>query len=308
MLNELYRNIGMKDYFKRYGVVNAIKRGVFIANPFHVVKNYELKKLLWQEKATKKVSRYLKYREKDPSELKYGNISIEDPIWIYWHSGIENAPDVVKACYRSIEKYTDKEIIVLTEDNIEKYVMLPEYIIDKKNKGMISIAAYTDLIRVALLAHYGGYWIDATVYLTNQIPTQIDKQEFFVFSNSLGLIENPVLYPLWFIRSQVGCKIIREIRNTLFAYWSKENHVCEYLLPNIVVTAILQSHKDEMKDMLYMNSDYSEYLIRVISDEFSSDKAEWIKSITSIHKLSYKLDVSNAKENSNLHYILQSNF
>ena len=28
MLNELYHNIGLKDYFKRYGFVNAFKRGI----------------------------------------------------------------------------------------------------------------------------------------------------------------------------------------------------------------------------------------------------------------------------------------
>jgi len=240
--------------------------------------------------------------------LRYGNIQVEDPIWIYWHSGIENAPDIVKECYHSIEKYTDREIIVLSEDNIKKYIMLPKYIIDKKVKGMISTAAYTDLIRVALLAHYGGFWIDATVYLTDKLPSQIVEQDFFVFSNTLGLIENPVLHPLWFIRAKANGKIIKEIRNTLFAYWLKENHVCEYLLPNIITTEVLRNHKNAVKDMLYMNSDYSEYLIKVISEEYSDKKNEWIKGLTSIHKLSYKLDVSNAKENSNLIRILKNNF
>ena len=308
MLNELYRNIGLKDYIKRYGLTNAIKRGVFVANPVHLVKNYEIKKLLWQEKASKKVSQYLKYKDIKPTDLRYGNISEEDPVWFYWHSGIENAPDIVKTCYHSIVKYSGKKIFVLSEENVEKYVVLPKYIVDKKNKGMISIAAYTDLIRAALLTHYGGFWIDSTVYLTDKIPSQIEKQDFFVFSNALGLIENPVLHPLWFVRAKAENKVVKEIRNILFAYWLRENHVCEYLLPNIVVTLALNSHENEKKDMLYMNSDYSEYLIKVISDEYCVEKTDWIKSLTSIHKLSYKLDVANAKENSNLRYILQEKF
>ena len=57
-----------------------------------------------------------------------------------------------------------------------------------------------------------------------------------------------------------------------------------------------------------MNSDYSEYLIKVISEEYLVEKAEWIKNLTSIHKLTYKLDILNAKENSNLIQILKGEF
>ena len=70
----------------------------------------------------------------------------------------------------------------------------------------------------------------------------------------------------------------------------------------------LKYHKNTVKDMLYMNSDYSEYLIKVISEEYTSKKAEWIKKLTIIHKLSYKLDVSNAKENSMLIHIIKGEF
>ena len=62
MLNELYQNIGIKEFFKRYGVKNAIKRAFFIAFPVHYIKSYERKKVLWQDKVSKNVDRYLKFQ------------------------------------------------------------------------------------------------------------------------------------------------------------------------------------------------------------------------------------------------------
>ena len=59
-------------------------------------------------------------------------IEESDKIWICWFQGIENAPELVKACYNSVLKnYKDKEIIVLTEENYKKYVDMPEHIIKK---------------------------------------------------------------------------------------------------------------------------------------------------------------------------------
>ena len=39
-----------------------------------------------------------------------------------------------------------------------------------------------------------------------------------------------------------------------------------------------------------MNSDYSEYLVKVLADDYSEEKWNWIKKLTGIHKLTYKLD------------------
>ena len=39
--------------------------------------------------------------------------------------------------------------------------------------------------------------------------------------------------------------------------------------------------------MPYLNSDYSEYLVRVLGDKFTEEKFNWIKRLTGIHKLTY---------------------
>ena len=55
-----------------------------------------------------------------------------------------------------------------------------------------------------------------------------------------------------------------------------------------------------------MNSDYSEYLVRVLGDRFTEEKFNWIKRLTGIHKLTYKLEPSIDKEETVYHYLVRN--
>ena len=267
MLNEHYNNIGVRGFFQRYGIWNGIRRATFFINPIHVVKDYEIKKVLWQKKASKHIERYIKYKDKDPEGMEYKfEDNIHDAVWFFWDSGIENAPNIVKACYETLKKYSGGTVITLNRNNVDNYVIFPEYIRKRVKQGNIPIAAYTDLLRFSLLEHYGGAWIDATVYLSGYLPSTIFKSDFFALRNSMMLVENPVLYPAWFLFSKTHNKTIREIRNVAFAYWTQEQHVVEYLLPNLIKTQIIQQDSKVESSIPYMDSDYSERLIRIIDE------------------------------------------
>ena len=127
-----------------------------------------------------------------------------------------------------------------------------------------------------------------------------------MFHNSLGEIDNPVLYPVWFIHAKRHNRTICEIRNVLFAYWKRNNHVPEYLFSNIVITQIMRSSPEVERKMPYLNSDYSEYLVRVLGDKFTEEKFNWIKRLTGIHKLTYKLEPSIDKEETVYHYLVRN--
>ena len=60
------------------------------------------------------------------------------------------------------------------------------------------------------------------------------------------------------------------------------------------------------KKMPYLNSDYSEYLVRVLGDKFTEEKFNWIKRLTGIHKLTYKLEPSIDKEETVYHYLVRN--
>ena len=208
---------------------------------------------------------------------------VENPIWIYWNKGIEQAPIIVQKCYESVCKYSNQKIILLNDRNLADYIRLPDYIEKKKDAGQIPMAGYADLMRFTLLEHYGGTWIDSTVYLTDLIPDMILNSDFFAVRNSLLLIDNPMQYPAWFLHAKKGNKTIREIRNVAFAYWLKNEHVIEYLPPNLIITLVVKSNPEVEKAIPYMNSDYSEYLVKVLADDYSEEKNQYVVIASQVH-------------------------
>lgn len=87
-------------------------------------------------------------------------MTIPKTIWFLWYQGLAEAPLVVKKCYESWQKYNpDWEVIFLDENNLKDYITpsLPPEKLSQLSKNHQS-----DLLRVELLAKYGGVWVDAT--------------------------------------------------------------------------------------------------------------------------------------------------
>lgn len=100
-------------------------------------------------------------------DKSYLSEKVPKQIWICWFQGMENAPDLVKSCYKSVKReFPEYKITVLTAKSIQQYVTIPEEILYKWNKGIINNANFSDVLRVEILSKYGGIWLDATVYCT----------------------------------------------------------------------------------------------------------------------------------------------
>ena len=302
MLNDYYQNIGMKGFIQRYGIVNAVKRGAFMFIKLHLVKDYEVRKVLWQERASTKIKPYLKYKDTDVEGLSFPKNDVENPIWIYWNKGIEQAPIIVQKCYESVCKHSNQKIILLNDQNLADYIRLPEYIEKKKDAGQIPMAGYADLMRFALLEHYGGTWIDSTVYLTNKLPEYITKSDLFAFQDSFGLIRNPALMSVWLLHSTPHNEVIRKTRNVAFKYWENQSYVVEYLLPYIILTMVLEQHPETFSKMPYANSDYTHLMLEHINEKYDENLMNHILSLSSVHKLSYKLKEEAYTNKDNLYH------
>jgi len=295
-----FKNIGINDYFARYGLKYGFTRAIFTANPFHIVNDYEQKKILYYKKAEKKIKKnYLKFADTEPKGLSFGENDVKSPIWVYWKQGVDNAPDIVKACIESIKANSDGNVIILTDENAGEYVKFPSYITEGLEKGNISTAAFSDLLRFSLLEHYGGTWIDSTVYMTGKIPDYIMKSDFFAFQDSFGLIKNPALMSVWFLHCSAHNKVIKQTRNIAFSYWCNEKYVIEYLIPYIILTTVLENNPKEYYKVPYANSDYSHLLSNSLDEKFDSGKYNHIIEMVPIHKLTYKLkdDVYGSENN-----------
>lgn len=300
-----FKNIGLKDYLKRYGIKNAFSRGLFTANPIHIVKDYENKKILYYKKIYKLIQKnYDKYREIDPVGLVFPEKKVENAIWIYWKQGLDQAPLIVKRSIQSILEKSENQVVIITDDNLSEYVSFPTHIVEKALNGNMSPAAFSDLLRFSLLEHYGGTWIDATVFLTERIPQYILNSEFFAFRDSFGLIDNPALFSVWFLHSSKGNKIIRETRNITFAYWKNNKYVKEYLLPYIILTFVLNCYPNYRDKIPYAVSEYSHLLFEKLYLPYCESEFEYIKKLANVHKLSYKLSDEVLNDTNNYYHKL----
>lgn len=105
----------------------------------------------------------------------------EHIIWQYWGQGYENVPEMVRICLDSVEHYKGNfQLIKLTDDNISEYLDFPTEIYQKRKLFLKS--HFSDLLRVALLATYGGVWLDATILLTAPLPEKYFNYSFFSVS------------------------------------------------------------------------------------------------------------------------------
>lgn len=82
------------------------------------------------------------------------------------------------------------EVIELDERNLFEYVKLPNQIINMWKQKRITNANFSDLCRIALLADYGGLWIDSTVFLTGKINKEILQSDIFLSSFFFGYDSN----------------------------------------------------------------------------------------------------------------------
>lgn len=221
---------------------------------------------------------------------KYNEKDMSNTVWLCWLQGIDNAPELVKNCYQSVKYHIgNMDIVVLDEDNLWDYVSLPEYIVDKWKKGIISNTHFSDLIRVNILNRHGGLWLDATVYMTGSLPDYITGNDLFVYNNG-WFNDEMINMGSWLIYSKPNSILLLEAENLLFEYWKKENFLRQYFLLHIFFRMATDKHPDAWKKVPYHNHIDQHILAEEMNKAFDKKRFEEIKKISSVHKLTNKTE------------------
>lgn len=248
----------------------------------------------------KKYNKYLQEIDYDSDE------QIDKPnnkIWICWLQGLDNAPEIVKACVNSIYTFCpDNDIKIITLDNLFNYVNFPNYIIEKWKKGIITNTHFSDMIRTELLINYGGLWLDATTFLMAPLPKYIYRENFFVYSFKIRE-DISIKVNSWFIYSEKGNRLLKVTRDLLYKYWENENRLKEYFLWHLFMSMAIDKYPEDFKKIPKISDEIAHMLGRSLTNEFSQDYWNDILSISSIQKLTYKLNTEDLS-NSFYDYIL----
>lgn len=142
------------------------------------------KKTIWLDK-------YIEEKYADILEL-YHNRK-EEPIraenykiWVFWGQGESEMPRLVKACYQQLKR-NNANVHLVTNENLKVYITLPDTILRKVGEGRISWAHFSDIIRMTLLAKYGGLWLDTTVWVPTALPMErLSSMSLFTANGSFG--------------------------------------------------------------------------------------------------------------------------
>lgn len=165
-------------------------------------------------------------------------------IFTLWLQGEEQAPAIVKACFASIRKHCRQELIILDGNSVFDYISLPEPIVEKYRAGKIKPAHFADICRVELLHTYGGYWLDATCFVTAPIPEWIEEQDFFVFMAGEKVHGNYSFIQNCFIRARKGAYLLEAWRAMILDYWLHEDRRVDYFQHQVMFRTLVTHNPD----------------------------------------------------------------
>lgn len=231
-----------------------------------------------------------------------------DCIWVCWWQGLEQAPEIVKICVESIKKNAgDHRVIILTDDNYKEYVDIPEWVEEKKNKGIITRTNYSDLLRLSLLAKHGGMWIDSTFFCTSPVLDEyfkepmwsIKRPDYFHASVASG----------YFAGYSLACSeenrfAFMTIRDFFLNYWKHNDTMVDYLMVDYMIV-LAQKHDSRIAEIfkkIKPNNPECDELYKIMAEPFDQGKWDAMKKDTALFKLSWKYEYPIEKDGEDTFY------
>lgn len=215
------------------------------------------------------------------------------PIWICWYQGEVNMPPIVKACINSIKKHAKAHPIhIITSDNVTKYIQLPEYILKKVAKKQISLTHFSDIIRNNLLAQYGGIWLDATIYLTDELREW--NLPFYSLKQDIPNDHTYVSEYKWtgFCMGGVKGNVINTFVSDFFnEYHKKESDLIDYFLIDYIISVGYRNIPSLKKliDEIPPSNPFLYYLLQNLDKTYNPKNFKEIEQNTHIFKVTWKL-------------------
>lgn len=297
--------MGMAETLKKQGGMQLIKRYAKSGALFTAIAEFLI--LGKKRKALEILRLAADYKTKEKLQRKYGGLLADfdnqydkslvrnqsDKVWICWFQGMDNAPDLVKKCYESLRNnLKDKEVILITSENISEYVTFPNYIMEKWEKGIITHTHMTDLLRLELLIKYGGTWIDSTVLCTSSIENipeyYFDSELFFYQTLKPGREGQATVLSSWYLSAKTNNKVLMATRYLCYEYWKKNNDMVDYFLLHDFFQIVLEYYEEDWHNVVPVSNSAPHILLLRLFDKYDEKMLKYIKEQTPFHKLSYK--------------------
>ena len=304
-----YQDISKKRAYFPNNVLNWQLLGKFLGQIPYVIGENNARKIC--EKRHKVTREFLEkefYEFIINYEFNTCNQKNSKIIWTLWMQGYENAPELVKSTIDSIRKFAELnnfQFILLEENTIEKYIVFPKLIKEKMDLGVIDYTKISDILRVSLLAKYGGTWVDATIYMKEEFDSSLLLQNYYTIKT--GGIEDyspNISNNRWkgFFLSG-NSSLFSFTRDFFFEYYSRYDIAVDYLLIDYIFDIAYKYDEKIKNQMLELEKSNPNlfWLESHLGDEFDQKVWDNITETTKAFKTTYKLS-GKIKSNKNNFY------
>lgn len=284
----------LKQYWKSGAFFTAVSEFLLLGKSRTALEILRLSaRLKTKQKLEKKYKKKLDVFDKAYDESLLHEQS--NKVWVCWIQGMQDAPKLVQKCYQSLkENLTDREIILITSENIQQYAQLPEYIWKKWKSGQITHTHMTDLLRLDLLVRYGGMWVDATVLCTRrreEIPEYYFDSDLFLYQClKPGRDGHAAYISSWLMSAKTNNKILMAVQYLCYEYWKEHKDMLDYFLLHDFISIVLERYPKEWQKIIPSDNATPHILLLRLFEQY--DERLWgaVKEQVPFHKLSYKFE------------------
>lgn len=226
-------------------------------------------------------------------------------VWLFLWQGMDTAPTLVKACNQTVRKhFADWNIVVIDKNHFEQYVHLPDYILEKHQKGIITHTHFSDILRLALLIEHGGLWLDATVFCTGGIEPYMEQCDLFLYRN--GWMDQETLnFASWLIYAKSNNPLLILTQQLLYTYWRHKNHLIHYFLLHMFLRIAGETLPEMVDQIPYYHHVDNHLLDREMNKGFSEERFKDFATLTHFHKLSTKSNYLLGSQSSFYHQLIE---
>ncbi len=285
-------------YIKEFGLkLWLIQILIMVLNKLRICQNLKVKLKIAKNKA---INKYLENQYKDIinnyKNKNYNTEKFSNKIWIFWWQGTKKAPEIVNKCLTSINKYMpDKQIIIITEKNINKYFKIPDFIKEKLNKKEMTFTTFSDYLRMNLLKKYGGFWMDATIFLTDNPFKNVSHNFYTIKFHTAD--KTSISKGRWcgfFIggENQGFYDFMVDFFNS---YFQEHKLLIDYFLIDYVIEIAYKNIKNIKTkfDSVPYNNEQIHKLQSLLNQKYDKHTFDELLKENKVHKLSYKQPIKD---------------
>ena len=214
---------------------------------------------------------------------------VKDAIWVCWLQGGSKMPELAKVCFESIRHNANgHEVILLTADNYNQYVELPEIALRRYENRQISHAHFADIIRMNLLTQQGGLWLDATMLITAPIDESIFSRPIFsIKTKPSGYFVSECRWAVFALACQRNNMLMAYVSQAFENYLKDNDILIDYFLFDQFIDIICKQFPElngMVNDIPFNNSEVHGLRDRLTA-QYNSDQMKTLSKETSMFKL-----------------------